>query len=585
MEISTMLNYGCHMRVESTTRLLLITLITVATLGLFIQTIYLHGEFHSMKGMLPAEYSLAGRRIMYGRLFYDGKLSEVEITKPKTPSKEYLPYQAFGRETTIVRFNETINNMSYIVFNEFKPKTSGQKYYLYRHPTKISSNYNGNISKHVNNPGAFSVASDKRIYIMSAFARKLVQYPKERTHFKQGDPSKEDRLIVLVGWLNYDLFNSSLQCCLLLGNDSIVCTENAKRVIWTQVNKQPLMAVKFFCPVPAAFLGIHVKGATMSLPGERCLSKKFVAVEYLKRQPQDSIAVCAKIVYGTMSSQRLIEWFEIQKFIGVDKVLMYYYNLNTETTKVLQRYHQEGFLDLRPFDFPDADSNYRYVGQKEAQPFIDEQVVLYEAMERLQGYTYTAVIDVDEIIFARTSHKHNLKRFLVQLFRRCPDAAGFSFRTELFITDWENKEDMGPEMNMFWHTRYQNRTRPLEDRTKNILVMNRVILGSVWTHNYTALPQYKKFQVPASMGTLKHYRPCRKNWHCFLRRGYRDQTVAALMGNIKQIISNRFNNLLDKNTLDAIKSRVKNTTYIHGASVHLTKSITNKTSSLSRKKP
>jgi hypothetical protein len=80
----------------------------------------------------------------------------------------------------------------------------------------------------------------------------------------------------------------------------------------------------------------------------------------------------------------------------------------------------------------------------------------------------------------------------LQLYRRCPEAAGFSFKTELFITDWENKEDKGPEMNMFYHTKYQNRTRPLEDRTKNILVMDRIILGSVWTHNYTSLPQYKK---------------------------------------------------------------------------------------------
>ena len=60
-----------------------------------------------------------------------------------------------------------------------------------------------------------------------------------------------------------------------------------------------------------------------------------------------------------------------------------------------------------------ADDFKRYVGQKEAQPFIDEQVVLYDAMERLRAYTYVAVIDVDEIIYARTSPQHNIKRFMV----------------------------------------------------------------------------------------------------------------------------------------------------------------------------
>jgi len=71
-------------------------------------------------------------------------------------------------------------------------------------------------------------------------------------------------------------------------------------------------------------------------------------------------------------------------------------------------------------------------------------------------------------------------------------SAGFSFRTELFITDWENKENLGPDMNQFWHARHLNRTRPLDDRVKNVLVMDRVILGSVWTHNYTAQRPYKK---------------------------------------------------------------------------------------------
>lgn len=557
MDMSWILKYGCRFQVESTTRLCLLILISVTTVILFIQTAFLHGEMKPNKIVVSAEYSLTGRRIMYGRLFNEEKLSHVELQKPRKKTKEFVPYQSFGRETTIVRFNETTHNSTYSMFNEFKPKTTGQKYYLYRHPSKMSSSYNGNITKHVNNPGAYSIASEKNIYIMSAFARNLVQVPSGKTHFKQPDPSKEARHIVLVGWLNYTLFNSTLQCCLLLGNDSVVCSLNTKRLIWTQVNKQPLMATKFSCPVPRPLLGVQIKGATLSLPEEKCENKKFMAVEYLKKKSKDSIAVCAKIIYGNMSAQRLIEWFEIQKYVGVDKVLMYYYNLNSEAMGVLLHYYKEGFVDLRPFDFPDVETNYRYVGEKEAQPFIDEQVVLYEAMERLRGYSYTAVIDVDEVIFARTSRKHNLKQFITQLFRRKPNAAGFSFRTELFITDWENKEDMGPEMNTFWYARYQNRTRPLDDRTKNILVMDRIILGSVWTHNYTAHSKYKKFQVPASMGTLKHYRPCRKNWHCFLRRGYRDQTVATLMGNVKEIISKKFKILLNRDTLLEITNKAR----------------------------
>lgn len=55
----------------------------------------------------------------------------------------------------------------------------------------------------------------------------------------------------------------------------------------------------------------------------------------------------------------------------------------------------------------------RDVGQKQGQPYSDEQVATYDCIERLKGYNYVAVIDVDEYIYARNAKDHNLKAFLV----------------------------------------------------------------------------------------------------------------------------------------------------------------------------
>ena len=55
----------------------------------------------------------------------------------------------------------------------------------------------------------------------------------------------------------------------------------------------------------------------------------------------------------------------------------------------------------------------RDVGQKQGQPYSDEQVATYDCIERLKGYNYVAVIDVDEYIYARNAKDHNLKTFLV----------------------------------------------------------------------------------------------------------------------------------------------------------------------------
>ncbi|KAL4220649.1 hypothetical protein ACF0H5_021045 [Mactra antiquata] len=554
MELSWMIKSGCVLRMRASSHVVLTILIILTTTILLMQLVYLHGKPHTFELMLPTKTRHNAAPV--ARIFDKTERPPRPMGKQKVQT--FRPFQRFGREHCIVRFRSNNTNSPYELLDETMNVTAGaQKYYLYRHPTKMVSKYNGNITIHVKNPGAYSVGLEQTIYLMSAFSRNLVQMPKGNTRFKQPDPGKEVRHVVLVGWLGYQNINDTLRCCLLLGNDTIVSFINQKRLVWTQVNKQPLMAVKFFCDLPKELYGEKVKGACISLHDENCLNKKFVAIEFLKKQPKDSLAVCSKIAYGQLSAQRLIEWLEIQKLVGVDKVLTYYYNLNSEAMKVLLHYYKEGFVDLRPFDYPDAENNTRYVGQKDAQPFIDEQVVLYEALERLRGYTYTAVIDVDEVIYARTSPKHNLKKFLNMLLRREPKAAGFSFRTELFITDWQNKEDLGRNMNKFWHARYLNRTRPLDDRTKNILINDRIILGSVWTHNYTALHGYKKYQVSASFGTLKHYRPCRKNWHCFLRRGYRDTNIAGLMKNIQEDVTNRFNVLLNNSTLLEIDAIAK----------------------------
>lgn len=281
-----------------------------------------------------------------------GHDSNLQLTHQHSP---WIPYKKHGKQTAVIRFNVSeYPSVNYSVFEENLNQTGPQKYYLYRHPKKMSSSFNGNITHHNANPGAFSVASPKNIFIMSSVGRNLVQLVRGKTRFKRPDSGTEVRLIVLSGWLNYNYVNSTLLCCLLLGNDSIVSYMNEKRMIWTQVSKQPLMAVKFFCNVPRVLYGIKVKGSTVSLPQEQCMNKKFMAVEFLNQQLEDSFAICAKIAYGGLSAQRLIEWLEIQKYIGVDKVLVYFYNLNEEAMRVLLKYNRDGFVELLPFDYPEA---------------------------------------------------------------------------------------------------------------------------------------------------------------------------------------------------------------------------------------
>ena len=41
------------------------------------------------------------------------------------------------------------------------------------------------------------------------------------------------------------------------------------------------------------------------------------------------------------------------------------------------------------------------MGEKNVMPFVDEQVTVFDCMDRLKNFDYVAIIDVDEIVVPR----------------------------------------------------------------------------------------------------------------------------------------------------------------------------------------
>jgi len=41
------------------------------------------------------------------------------------------------------------------------------------------------------------------------------------------------------------------------------------------------------------------------------------------------------------------------------------------------------------------------MGEKNVMPFVDEQVTVFDCMDRLKNFDYVAIIDVDEIVIPR----------------------------------------------------------------------------------------------------------------------------------------------------------------------------------------
>ena len=80
-------------------------------------------------------------------------------------------------------------------------------------------------------------------------------------------------------------------------------------------------------------------------------SSSYVKIQWPLRKPGIKLAIGSQIAYGNISAANIIDWMETYRYLGVDKVVAYYYKLtNKEALKVLLYYHANGFVDLYRYE-------------------------------------------------------------------------------------------------------------------------------------------------------------------------------------------------------------------------------------------
>ena len=67
---------------------------------------------------------------------------------------------------------------------------------------------------------------------------------------------------------------------------------------------------------------------------------------------ENSTAICTKVAFNYLNPIHLIEWFEYQKLMGVDRVLIMLQTLNSDAYAVFKHYEMEGIVQL--LSFPDV---------------------------------------------------------------------------------------------------------------------------------------------------------------------------------------------------------------------------------------
>lgn len=314
--------------------------------------------------------------------------------------------------------------------------------------------------------------------------------------------------IVLNVW--DDSINSQFYCCLKIGSAYRV----ARAIQTSFYDKQTTaIASQYICNIPlknntSSRVGVVVMDA-IAEPSQqldviqKCKNGTYTKV-YFPKSNEGKLGLCTKIAYSKLNPAHLIEWFEYQKMMGVDKVIAAKQDINSEALRVFKHYEEQGILETidYPVQLPGDSSminrTFEVGGRVFPQFSHDEQVSVYHCKERLQGYQYAAVVDFDEFI---VSSKNQTTLELIQdLTKQYPKAAAFTFYTTFFFTNKSMPE------NTTLTTTYLQTVGPRWECFKNIYIPTRV--KTVTTHTIEPLNSYERKTVPDKTAVLHHYREC-----------------------------------------------------------------------------
>ncbi|VDI59645.1 Hypothetical predicted protein [Mytilus galloprovincialis] len=315
-----------------------------------------------------------------------------------------------------------------------------------------------------------------------------------------------NKFILINGWERKSLLHvKNFTCCLHDRDGTNLFINSTLKSTFDLFDNVTLHSVQYACPVRSS----SIQSVSVSIGTHKCEESEqhYINVESSMRN-ESGLAICGKISYGNMDAELILEWFEVQRLLGVDKVLTYTYKLNDQAMAVLEYYESIGYaVIMRDFEYPLQEEIKRSVGEKAESAWSDLQVLIHDCESRLHGYKYVAVLDKDEFYIPNiTKHGFKIKSALNYYFGN--DYAGISALVKMHMTSWKPSNESSDLI----IGKYLLSTAPVYDNVKYIYMPSRTKIGSVSVHSMLPKRNYDSIVLPDSEIALHHYRKCRTDY-------------------------------------------------------------------------
>ena len=264
--------------------------------------------------------------------------------------------------------------------------------------------------------------------------------------------------------------------------------------------------IQMSCMIPRGPIPSHV-----SVSLEPCSQLHIYMPVHVPKQDTEDFGICVAIAFGQLDTDRVIEWAELSRKLGVSKIHIYNATIDRQHDALFRYYEQQDFMAVH--QMPPPVPFYTKRGAKMGSP-----ASLNDCMLRyMYTYRYIIVVDFDEIIVPLEDTDY--LGLLHAIDARHPETSnwqGYTFRNVYFYTDLSADPT---QANHLLTLRHRTKTLPMRFPViaKSFVDPRRCV--SVFNHFcYIRFPKSAQpfsVNVPTDLAVSHHYRyKCKTSKEC-----------------------------------------------------------------------
>ncbi|XP_055872610.1 uncharacterized protein LOC106063664 isoform X2 [Biomphalaria glabrata] len=326
-------------------------------------------------------------------------------------------------------------------------------------------------------------------------------------------PSNNSYNVIFNGWAGSSS-TTNLKCCFTSQEEGGQFHETQAQV--RHIYKQyivDMQSAEFYCTLPDK---VHTVNLTLVTFVQQSCKKsdvnRLMKIEKPRLYP-GVIGVCLKVAYGSLNAEKIVEWFEYMRYMGIPKVFSYYSQVEAPGMKVFNYYKTLGFLDMLPI-YPAQSKNgteRNFIKPKNfKQYWVDNVVALNGCKHRMSGFDYVLTLSIDQFIFPK-GKVQSFPDIVQELMKREPKAGAFMFDQHIAVMNWNTSRKSPLHVSKYLI------------RTKSLNYGNNLTATPGWVYiprrtfyigRDTVYPMatFKTAKVPNELYTMLQYRVCDKYW-------------------------------------------------------------------------